>query len=453
MKQKTISVPNIIILVLVSLMPFHIIFFNLFEKLHFAVLWRDFFVLVLFIFILLSKRLFYLDTVGKLLVLSFLICGIHAFVTHDPKLGNSLWINTYRLYFMPSLIYFISVNLISKETIYKSLLKVFIYTAFGISLFGIFQMFLLKDSFLDLMGYGISSIKLTGGFQRNIGVFDSANIMGLYMVFAIMAIYCSDFVIHGKKIIFIVLFTSLFLTFSISSFISLSLTFIFIRLLIQKKLDIRKLSKIACTFFLFALACTVLFLFIDRIYLDGFFINQFLSRFSEIINTLIKMDIHSPNSASVHLKSLVEPIKVLSQRPLGFGFSTSTYMIYGKVKELAGVVESSIFTAFYDFGLLGGIFYFLPYLAAIFSNRKLNSSPYELMPQMGRVTCLSLFIVFIFLPIIQCYELRFFVFLFMGLGRNPYLRNISEGNKGHKFLMFNREYQMEGNKKCINLLK
>ena len=402
-------------MLLTIFMPMHPFIFALIDS-KTLILWRDI-VCLLALFIVIIHRHGKLkdNTIARCLLLSWIVGWIHAFIFHDSSMSLNIWLNTYRVYFMPSLVYFVMLNTKFSNLQIKKIKTVFLYECFSICVFGIIQQWFIGQDFIQFMGYRRVSITFAYGIQRNIGLFSSANIMGVYLIFGI--IICLELIENGKKrfdrVVLGTLVAGLVFTISLSSY----LAFIIILLVRTVMIDgissraIRRIFKYVGV--LFALICILLIW--DKIFFESKMFEQMLKRVKEIslVVTADNMLSITDISAAEHLNSLISGFNIMKNNFWGVGFSTGTFMVSNKISDAKYTVESSLFTILFDFGIIAGIIYYIPFLYASVKSYNRNISV-----QSARLMFLAILIVFIFLPIVQSYELRYFLFLFLGLSRN-----------------------------------
>ena len=213
---------NILKFILV-LMPLHVLIFNLvnFQPL---TLWRD--ILILFLVLGVVFRRIKQEKYIVIVIMRTIICLFFAVIFHDSSMSASIWINVLRVYLFPALIIIVlGSSKISHEHVRK-MCRLYVIEAFFISVFGIFQMFVIGRSYLQLIGVGQSSVLLADGTQRNISVFESANVLAIYLVFAIiLLIQCKNIIKkkRNKWIVMLGLLAGLVLTYSMSAFLVLAI--------------------------------------------------------------------------------------------------------------------------------------------------------------------------------------------------------------------------------------
>lgn len=395
------------------LMPLHSFIFNLLTSSKIIILWRDVLAFAIFIYLgFLHRFKIKIDRISMYILLSWFFGLVHAIIFHDNNMPIEIWLNTYRVYFMPSFIYIIirNVNLTKKQL--SNLKIIYLYEALIICIFGIIQQLIFSKAFTSFMGYRRESISFAYGIQRNIGFYESANIMAVYLLFAI--IICIDLLKERKKrintYILVVLIVGFVLTFSFSSYIAF-LVVLLVRVILNNNNTSHIIIDIMKGLFFVSLGILGI-LVIDRFLFKSLIYVQIMKRMDELFIAIKSKELYelTTNSVADHILSITEPINVLSKNFLGIGFSTETFMVLGKVDHLKYAVESSIFTILYDFGIITGMLYMFPYFQVFRLNHKKNTE-YKQIKLIG----VGLLVVFITLPIVQSYELRFFFFLLYGV--------------------------------------
>lgn len=406
---------NLLVTILVSAMPFHIFVFNLLDNKDLA-LWRDILILLCFAFILISQKWkIKVDKISKFIFISFLVCGIHALLFHSEGVSTGIWLNVLRVYLFPSLIYIVLMNANMDEKQKEKLLRIYIYEAIFVAIFGVFQQLVIGKVFTDFMGYRRESISFAYGLQRNIGLFDSANIMAMYMAFSLFILDACKSITKRMKLIFkLILLISLLLTFSMSGFLSFGIALFFSTAIKGNDFGIKilRLLKIAS----YVLLLSIFVLTVDSLFFSGFVFKIIGSRIDDITMALNADNLYQiqNSSAAAHFRSLIYPLDILRQNPFGIGFGGNTFMALGKVLKPQYLVESSVYTVFFDFGIFAGVLYFLPLVTALLEkNENCNNLSIS-----TKSALLVLIVMFVFLPLIQSYELRFFIYEFIGLSKD-----------------------------------
>ena len=406
MKIRLMSLQKPLTAALVALMPFHTLLFHLIPLGDGLRLWRDALLMGLVGLNLAKAGRRAINATTILIAVAWAAGGFHALMFHNPGMDLGVWGNVYRVYFVPFLASGLMLCWPGDIAFRRMICRIYVWSAVAVSVFGIVQMFLIGNAYLELIGVGWGSVRLADGFQRNIGVFESANVMGMYVVFALILTMYDPALIRRKAPIVLFLAISLLLTFSVSSLLAILLAVACKEFVADKgaRFAGRGLKSAGI-----AAAGIALVLLIDRIALRGVIAQRVMERAVEIVTAITRYDPTSTSSAAIHLRSLIEPIGILADKPWGIGFATHTFMAWDKVSyQLTGAVESSVFTILYDLGILAGILYLLPYLKAAFGRRGGRGDISALM-------AVALLVSFVFLPVVQNYELRFFLFLFVGM--------------------------------------
>lgn len=410
--MKSVTNSNSLIYILVAIMPLHVFIFNLVDN-RILALWRDLVLIFLVLVILITRYgKIRLDNISKCIFIASIFCLVHALLFHDPKMSVGIWGNTLRVYLMPFYVYIIVINLRLKKSDVLSLKKIYVYESIAINLFGIIQQLFIGTSFIKFMGYRRASITFATGLQRNIGLFDSANIMAIYLIFSLILAWEIKDDIRGKKFILSSLMIGFILTFSFTGYIVL-FAVLFLHILLVSKNTGAILIRIIKYVILTALII-LSGVIVDKLFFNSFVFVQVSRRVIDFFSALYSDNLYSmtTSSAAVHLLSITKPISVLKDNFWGMGFSVGTFMVLGRVDVLTYAVESSVFTILYDFGIISGMMYLLPFLKLLFA--KMNTKTNAAISV--KLLLFSILFYFISLPIVQSYELRFFVFFFAGVG-------------------------------------
>lgn len=418
-----VKLQEFLIIVLCVLMPFHSIFFAI-TKLNALVLWRDILLIFLILIILyMNSFKISISTESVIIFISVIVCIVHALMTHDKSMPPSIWVNSLRIYLLPFLAYYIGFEGIFNSKIYISIKNIYIYSAVTISIWGIYQMFFLGVPFLYKIGYGVSSAVLANGFQRNVGVFSSANLMGMYLVIALLILLYGDIQMKFKKTFIFFLLISLALTLSTSSILGFICCIIFNRI---RKIEVKKfitLHKNIIKNIFYIMVMAIMAMVVDQVVLSGKILELASDRLEELFNALTFAGGRNTTSASIHLNDLVQSFNLMKDNLGGVGFSTSSFILLGRVSDarMTNSVESSIFTILFDFGLIGGIFYLLPFLYPIVAAVRKKDQR-----NIACLVMLALIVLYIFLPLVSSIELRFFAFLFLGLECNKRYKRVKK---------------------------
>ena len=403
---------NILKFILV-LMPLHVLIFNLvnFQPL---TLWRD--ILILFLVLGVVFRRIKQEKYIVIVIMRTIICLFFAVIFHDSSMSASIWINVLRVYLFPALIIIVlGSSKISHEHVRK-MCRLYVIEAFFISVFGIFQMFVIGRSYLQLIGVGQSSVLLADGTQRNISVFESANVLAIYLVFAIiLLIQCKNIIKkkRNKWIVMLGLLAGLVLTYSMSAFLVLAiLAVIKVSTSDYSHLSSSKMLKFFLVIVIGFLAALIFILSNPEILI--LLKMQLEEKITDIISTLTGTNTISTSSAAIHYRDFIEGFQLLGKNLNGLGFAKESFMVSDKVfnRALVGLKESSYLTIMYDFGVFVGIIYLLPYIFLLVSwKNKENTRGRET----AKFISMTVVISYLFLPVIQSYELTFFTFFFIGL--------------------------------------
>lgn len=402
-----------LIYLLMLLMPFHVFIFTLIPVDSLA-LWRDF-VLLLLVIVTLTSGVKKDDRATKLYVVRFCVCALFALFFHGSQTPSSVWINVFRVYMFPSLIFVILVHTRIDKAFMKKVCRCYVYTAVFISIFGIVQMFFFSREFLRLIDVPQSSVLLADGTQRNIGLFRSANVMAEYVLFAIIiAYYFEDaFRKRSRPVILLVLLISLVLTYSMSAFVAVIALAVFeIFRKHSKYISKKTLKKVLIAALLLVLVIAVIaiiepeFVFSIAMQAD--------EKIQDIVSVLEGTNKSSTSSAYIHLTDLMYGAFLVRNNPNGLGFAAESFMVADKISSpVSAAVESSFLTIFIDFGVFVGSIFLLLYFYLLLY--RFPSKADRSVIAIGKGIILISLTMFFFLPLIQSYELNFFVFAFSGL--------------------------------------
>lgn len=412
MIYKRTNLRKLIVLILCIGMPFHSIFFAI-TGMEFLKSWRDVLMFLSLVSIF-NKRNGKIrnTTEGVIIFAAICICTWYAFLFHSNRVSTGVWLNTLRIYISTFVAYYIGQDFSDDENFIRKISTLYVKTAGIISVWGIFQMFVLGEKFLWDIGFGISSAVLANGFQRNVGVFSSANMMGVYLVFALILLMYGNVDIKSKKLWIFFLAISLLLTLSTSAIVGF-LCCVFYQVI--TKSESKKLLKVHASFLkgigIVILGVAVAFA-LDRALLHGKISDMAAIRIEELFTALLNTDSSRVTSASVHMNDLIRSVDIVKNNFWGVGFSESTFILLGRVPRnlLANAVESSIFTIFFDFGVIVGIIYLIPFIYPIIQEVRYGKKKNLIADKFF----ITLIVLYIFLPLVSSNELRFFAFLFVG---------------------------------------
>lgn len=403
-----------IVLVLIILMPFHNLMIKLLN-LQPLVLWRD--VLIILLVMLGTIGGVRIDKLSMLSYIKIICCIVFAIFCHDSNMPIGIWTNALRVYLVPSFIILVLSNMHLDEQKLNRVLRTYVITSTIVAAFGLIQLFFIGRSYLSLIGVGQASVLLADGTQRNIGTFESANIMGMYLLFSItILLYKKDILKKKYQLPVIVLFlVSFVFTYSMSSFLALAIVlFIYIRNRDFAHIKIKHLLKGMLLSVVVILA--ILLLIINNPKILDVLQFQIGEKISEIFLTLLGNNTISNSSALEHYNDLFDGLSEVFKNPMGLGFAKESFMVLDKVtyRSLIGLRESSIITIFFDFGILIGIIFILPILYCLF---RLKKSYCFCKDYCGLCIgiIVSMLVIYVFLPVVQSYELSFFLYMFMGL--------------------------------------
>lgn len=330
--------------------------------------------------------------------------------------GNPYAINSLRTYVVPSLLYFIVKDLKIDCKKAKKLLYYLLVEMALIGIWGLFQAFVLGDSFLVRIGYPTveghlgASYYINGyyGHQRSVGTFISANYCGLILAIFILLAVSLDYYRKKKigNVIIICLAISLVATISRSSILALAIAIVYY-VFFEWKISAKTIVKILTVIF----AGMVIIIIVDRFALNGMLSKMVIDGVSSALS-------FNDASSRKHMMDLFEPINTVLENFFGTGFGNNGPMVLSKVKD-AYNVESSIYLMMLETGAVFGLLYYIPFIRCIvmapFSSLKRK--------KVSATVVLLVFITFIFLPNVQCFEILFYVYIALGVydNRQPFI--------------------------------
>ncbi|MCI8352321.1 MAG: hypothetical protein HFJ58_01670 [Clostridia bacterium] len=404
-QKKKISLVEISIILLVVFVPMHKMLFDIIIKGNLDNLWRDILLIVCFVgLIFVNNKKIRLGRYGISIALMWGVVLIYT-VTSDRV---DMAFNLARTYLIPTLIYFIIINSnISQERL-KKIEDIFILVATALSIFGMFQAFVLGDEFLVQLGYNSNGNHLAsnafyiGGFygnQRVTSTLAAPNICGIYFGIAIIVLYSKLKEKKVYKYFMIILILGLITTFSRSAI--LGTIFAFLIYYKNNRKQIKHTRKEIINIIAIILVGISIALILDKFLLDNLITRMIQRSFTSTVTM-------TDASAQKHLSDLWEPLNIIFTNPLGLGFGHNGPIVLAQYKD-ANLVESSIYLLAYDFGIIGMIIYVFPYIAEIFRGVFTNNK--AVSPAM-----LSLvMITYLLLPNVETFEIIFFAYFFMGL--------------------------------------
>jgi len=338
----------------------------------------------------------------------------------------SLAMNLARTYLVPTLIYYIIINIKDEGGFIKKLEKIFIYMGVVLAVFGMVQAFVLGEEFLFALGYESNGQYLAGntfyishfyGEQRVVSTFSAPNICGLYFGMVILVLFIRIKEIKYSKVLLAIMALGLLTTFSRSAILGTAVAIVV--MFIAK--NIKRIHFERSTMIKLVL-CTV------ALVLGFFFVNY---KLDGLITDMLKSSVMSivkktDASASKHLEDLILPLKTIAENPLGLGFGNNGPMVREYFSD-ANLVESSIYLLAYDFGIIGAIIFMAPYIICaariVLSIYIKVTNRYEGSSAESKRECykipgalsILLLVVSLLLPSLQTFEILFVFFLFLGI--------------------------------------
>lgn len=327
-------------------------------------------------------------------------------------------INIARVYVIPLLLFHAVQNIcLSDDEIGKILKKIFINT-WILCLYGIIQAYVFGSDFLIRLGYGTnenglgaefflsnySGVVLTGGVQRIISTFASANIFAFYlsMVFIIFLFDNKYYLLKTRyRILFLMLVgVTLILTFSRSSWLAIG-----IALIIYGRKPLKHILYFMRKYIILFAAILIIFIVVNE----------------KIMNSLIHVILSSVSGTDTsmvsHENSKIIARKLLYSNPFGLGLGNNgpRALNYGS----ANLVESSYYLMMFEYGILGGLLYFHDYFYIFIGamKRRIKRRKYDFLLTIVVFTLIA----FANIPYIQEIECTSLFFIITGilLAQNP----------------------------------
>lgn len=408
-----------IIYILCAVMPLHSMVIDKVIGNHTAIglinLWRDLLIVILMFSVLKAS-----NKIKGIHLISFL--GIiwiffNVFIALLSKNTTTyLSLNMARIYIVPILLYLAVSNINLNGNQYSRLITLFWVQGVLLTLFGIFQVFVLGSSFLTDLGYGsngaLNYTYYIGGFygyQRMVSTFSSANDCGLYLsgLFIISLIEGAHINEKYKKIYpvgLMIIYMGIILTFSRTSLIAVTLTGLVYYLKVGRQYINPRTIKKYCTIFLLFLVISI---FIDAFCLNSRIVSMITS---SITSTVTRSDL----SFLKHLEDLYLPVFDLIKHPFGYGFGTNGPVALSVLgRENTHLVESSYWLIAYETGFIGLILYYSPiiYFAYLFIFGKKRIVEQNVAYAISFCNSLA----YLMLPFVASFEMQFLLYLFMGL--------------------------------------
>lgn len=418
-----------LIYVLCAIMPLHSMVVDKIIGAHttgMVNLWRDLIIVVLVVF---SRKL-YLGNLQKFYCLFIgwiLLKAIFAIAKDESTLY--LIGNMARIYIMPVLLFLVTSSLTLTKEQYRKILQLMWLQGVLLTIFGMFQMFILGSTFLTNLGYGSNgqlnyTYYISGffGFQRMVSTFSSANDCGLYLAgLFVVAVVGREYIESKYKRTYIiglaVIYGGIILTFSRTSLIAATGTVVLYWVRTKEgKIDVnRVVLYTSLVVMMFIVAFTA-----DKVYLDGRITRMIQSSFT---STVGKTDA----SFLKHLEDLYLPILNLIDHPFGYTFGTNGPVALSILeRDKTHLVESSIWLIGYESGWIGVFLYFTPIL--YFAWKMIFEKKEALKGKVSAAIALCDLVAFMTLPYCASFEMPFLMFLFMGLdkGLGKHLSNSKE---------------------------
>lgn len=403
-----------ILLILIIGMPFHRLLINILD-LQPLVLWRD--VLIVILLLLSAIQGFRSDNLSMLSFFKLFCCVVFACIFHDRSMSAGIWVNVLRVYIMPSLVIISCSKMQISEKKLNVILRTYVAVSAVVATFGLIQLFFIGKSYLRLIGVGQSSVLLADGTQRNIGTFESSNIMATYMLFSIIILlFKKDLFKRKTHLMLLILFlVSFVFTYSMSAFLAFAIVMLlYVRKIETSHIKAKKVARYLILGIIIALLTVMIVISNPKLF-DILHV-QIGEKVSEILLTIKGINYNSNSSALKHYNDLIDGFAQVLKNPMGLRFAKESFMVSDKVtyRTLNGLRESSIITIFFDFGILVGIVYLAPIFYSLWKFIKINNDRRSYR-EIAIGIIISMITIYVFLPIIQSFELSFYLSMFIGL--------------------------------------
>lgn len=404
---RKMSLIEKMIVILVIFMPTHRMLFDAIIPGNIDNLWRDILILLSLVLALLRTHgRLNIGQYGSVIILAIAICMLYTIVS--DRFFMSL--NLARTYIVPMLIYFVMINIKTNDGFLERLERIFVYEGVLLSIFGIFQAFVLGDSFLVNLGYASKGEHLASnsfyishfyGIQRVTATFASPNICGVYFGMVIIVLSGMMKKIKNSSLFMGILAAGLITTFSRSAILGTVFALLLLNFRSVKRIKISKK-------FLALPVIVAVGVILDHIILDGVIMDMLASSVSSTINL-------TDSSANKHLSDLWEPMAVILTNPLGLGFGHNGPIVKASYSD-ANLVESSVYLLAYNFGILGAIFFLFPYVQEAWNMMKERR-----FCRISGAICIMALVTYLLLPNVETYEIIYFIFFFIGLVEKKHL--------------------------------
>lgn len=396
--------------VLLIFMPAHFLIFScVFKSVKILSLWRD--VIIIYLLIATSKGKLKRKVLDVCIIISVFVILLYSIANL-----SSASINTARTYCVPILIYFFVRNFEFDEKKLKQIICVSWFVSVSITMWGLFQAYVLGPDILIRMGYaGNNGVFSSSAFyintwnqQRMVGTFSSPNGCGAYL--AIMIILFVSFwerVDRHKTIFLIGILINvlgLIATFSRSAWMGCAFGLIICNFHKLRRFKVKRQTMIYVGITLSLVIFAVALLGNTNIF--GKILNMFTSHFSRTMSG-------EDASFKYHMKQLYEPIVLVINNPFGLGFGTNGSIALSHLNaESTHQVESSIWVMAYELGMIGMIIYYMPYVYGILRGFK-EKKNMIIRTALGVLVCI--FMIYLVLPSVQVYEQPFYAMVMLGI--------------------------------------
>ncbi len=372
----------------------------------FLALWKEAALLLLAVGIVFnrikSKQRIILTRSSLLILLYFLYALFYVFVADNQTIGFYGLRNEFEYYCM----FFIGCNLNREAKDIEKFLKLILYSATGIAVWGILQPLFFGETFMLHLGYGSGgrlspSFYITNYFfQRAVSTFGSPNELAAFlMIVMLLLIPCK---LYARMKVTSALFYPCVALIGCCFMYTLSRSgwvgFFVALLYLAYELRNRKIY-----YFFFAMIV----------------IGAITATFTGVIEYLMRTITMEDSSAIRHLEVYSESLKFMLQHPLGIGIGMAgpKSQVFLKDKYLNS--ESSYFVVMYETGLVGISLLLGIFATIIMDLKKYVMTTRDADDRLFSITVIASFIAvlvqYLFLPTIQELAIPSFVYYLSGM--------------------------------------
>lgn len=411
------KIEKVLLITFFCLIPFDYMLFGcLLKNIPVIGFWND--LLLIFLIIILGSKIYQTKNIDfNLVEYSFIFISILlliSIIVTGHFISNLYML---RIYIVPMAYYFVMRRMQCSEKLLSIIVTLIIVLATVISVYGIFQAFILGDAFLEAINYRVGG--LTDAFylhlsdiQRVTATFVAPNTCSMYLIFTlIISVFLNRFVIINKFILRICqsfILIAIITTFSRTGWIALSICIIAYLICyyrFKKENFLTFFKKNYKKFIFYIIIFSISLLFIDICLLNGIISQNIITL---CINTLTFND----TSLNAHIYSIINSFNESFIHLFGFGlYGVGPKAIVVSNPAYVKLPESSLFVIVLSVGFIIGTFWILSYVIFLLDAKRLRKE----MRFTIEYLMLTLFIFYLSLPMIQEIDVMSFLFGFIGL--------------------------------------